>query len=82
MPRIRLKNKNYIKTERVIKPPVWQKMNFWLIVILIYAVWIYGLRRLFATPSTTRAGETSSGQGKEKPPAERQEVFFMCSIFL
>ena len=45
MPRIRLKNKNYIKTERVIKPPVWQKMNFWLIIILVYVVWIYGLRR-------------------------------------
>ena len=45
MPRIRLKNKNYIKTERVIKPPVWQTKSFWLTIVVLYAVWIYGLRR-------------------------------------
>lgn len=45
MARIRLKNKNYVKKERIIKSPVWKTINFWLIVILVYAVWIYGLRR-------------------------------------
>ncbi|MBR1945575.1 MAG: hypothetical protein IJ846_04720 [Alphaproteobacteria bacterium] len=45
MPRIRLKNKNYVKQIREIKPPVWQTKSFWLAIILLYAVWIYGLRR-------------------------------------
>lgn len=45
MPRIRLKNKNYVKKVRVIKPPIWLTIKFWLIIFLVYAVWIYGLRR-------------------------------------
>ncbi|MBR1777274.1 MAG: hypothetical protein IJ752_01650 [Alphaproteobacteria bacterium] len=45
MARIRLKNKNYVKKERVVKPPVWQTKRFWLTVVLLYALWIFGLRR-------------------------------------
>ena len=45
MPRVRLKNKNYVKQVREIKPPVWLTINFWLILVFVYAVWIYGLRR-------------------------------------
>ena len=45
MPRIRLKNKNYVKQVREIKSPFWLTIKFWLIIILIYVVWIYGLRR-------------------------------------
>lgn len=45
MARIRLKNRNYVKKERVLSPPFWRKKGFWLAGILAYAVWICGLRR-------------------------------------
>ena len=45
MPRIRLKNKNYVKQVREIKPPFWLTLRFWLTLVLVYVVWIYGLRR-------------------------------------
>ena len=78
MPRIRLKNKNYVKKVREIKPPVWQTMRFWLLIVSVYAVWIYGLRRpvyqhLYGSPAEPPA-EQMTETWEDIPHQDWQET--------
>lgn len=75
MARIRLKNRNYVKKERVLSPPFWRTKGFWLAGGLAYAVWIYGLRRpvylyLFGAPA---AAEPTEAMGEAFEDVDGQE---------
>ena len=88
MPRIRLKNKNYVKKVREIKPPFWLTLRFWLIVILVYVVWIYGLRRpvyqhLYGKPAEplpekmVETWEDITGQDWQETKVGRYKIRYM-----
>lgn len=67
MPRIRLKNKNFIKKIRVAAPPFRHKKAFLTGLVLLYAVWIYGLRR--------PVWRALFGKPDEPPPAQMAETW-------
>ena len=88
MGRFRLKNPNYVKKVRIIKPPLWQTGNFWLAVVLIWAVWIYGLRRpvyqhLYGKPAEplpeqmVETWEDVAGQDWQETKVGRYKIRYM-----